>query len=124
MSKDVGTTRRKAMSPTRRLRIWEAHSGQCVICGGAIDGVRDKWIIEHVRALALGGEDADTNCGPAHSACADTKTKGDMSRITKAKASKAKHLGIRTKSALSSTKPPKPPLTKTLPPRALFGERS
>jgi len=101
MSQDVGTTKRKAMSPTRRLRIWEAHGGQCCICQGKIDGVRERWIVEHVRPLALGGEDADTNCAPAHEACASSKTKADIAQISKAKRQKQKHIGIKAKSGLS-----------------------
>lgn len=95
---DLGTTPRKAMSPTRRLRIWEAHSGQCCICGGKIDGVREKWIVEHCRALGLSGEDKDSNCAPAHETCAKIKTKDDVARISKAKAVKQKHLGIKKSS--------------------------
>lgn len=93
---DVGTTKRRAMSPTRRLRIFEAHKGLCVICGGKIDGVREKFIIEHVRALGLGGADDDANCGPAHSVCADVKTQvGDIPAIARAKRRKMKALGIK-----------------------------
>lgn len=117
---DLGTTPRKAMSPTRRLRIWEAHKGHCCICGGKIDAVREKWIVEHWRALGLAGEDKDENCAPAHETCAAVKTKDDVARISKAKAVKAKHIGIKKKSKLSSPKLPKPPLTKSLPPKPLF----
>lgn len=102
---DVGTTARKAMSQTRRLRIWEAHGGRCIICGHAIDGVREPWIVEHVRALALGGEDADANCGPAHTACADHKTrKGDIPAIAEAKRRKMKQLGIRKPSRMPGSR--------------------
>lgn len=96
---DVGTTKRGSMSPQRRLRIWEAHGGQCVICGAPIDGTKEKWIVEHVRSLGLGGADKDANCGPAHATCADVKTKDDMQRITKAKRVKAKSIGIKKQSS-------------------------
>lgn len=93
---DVATTHRRSMSPTRRLRIWEAHKGVCIICSLPIDGAREKWIVEHIRALALGGADEDANCGPAHASCADQKTHDqDMPAITKAKRQKLKALGIR-----------------------------
>lgn len=99
---DVATTHRRAMSPTRRLRIWEAHKGVCILCSRPIDGAREKWIVEHKRALALGGADDDANCGPAHEACADEKTlRQDMPAIVKAKRQKMKALGIRTPSKLS-----------------------
>ena len=92
---DVGTTRRKPMGQMRRLRIWEAHKGICVLCGLKIDGVREEWIVEHVRALVLGGDDTDENCGPAHEDCRRVKDKVDVSSGAKAKRMKAKHLGIK-----------------------------
>src|SRR5260370_440643 len=92
---DVATTRRGTMSPARRLRIWEAHGGMCVLCAKKIDGVREPWTIEHIRALGLGGEDADENCGPAHEDCRRKKDKADVASIAKAKRVKAKHIGIR-----------------------------
>lgn len=103
---DVGTTPRRAMSPTRRLRIWEAHAGVCILCKEKIDGTRERWIIEHAVALALGGEDTDANCGPAHAACADRKThQEDMPRIAKAKRQKMKALGIRKPSRFPKPAP-------------------
>lgn len=102
---DVSTTRRKAMSPTRRLRIFEAHGGKCALCGGKIDGVREPWIVEHLRALGLGGPDTDDNCGPAHAYCADAKThQQDMPAIAKAKRRKMKALGIRKPSTFSTSR--------------------
>lgn len=99
---DVGTTKRGSMSPMRRLRIFEAHKGLCVLCGGRIDGVREKWTVEHLRALGLGGKDDDDNCGPAHEDCRRQKDKVDVKAIAKAKRVKAKHLGIaKPKSSLS-----------------------
>ena len=103
---DVGTTARRAMSPTRRLRIFEAHRGLCVICGGKIDGVREKWIVEHVRAMGLGGADDDANCGPAHSTCADVKTQAqDIPAIAKAKRMKMRALGIKKPSTFRKPAP-------------------
>lgn len=93
---DVGTTRRRTMTEARRLKAWEAYKGVCVLCKQPIDGVRDKWIVEHMRALGLGGPDTDDNCGPAHEACRRIKDKDDVSRIAAAKRAKIKHLGIKT----------------------------
>lgn len=92
---DVGTTRRGSMSPSRRLRIWEAHKGICVVCRLPIDGTREKWIVEHVRPLELGGTDADDNCGPAHEACGVEKTRTDHRDAARAKRRKMKALGIK-----------------------------
>lgn len=99
---DVGTTKRGSMSPMRRLRIFEAHGGRCCLCAGKIDGVRQKWTIEHLIALGLGGKDDDENCAPAHDTCRRDKDKFDVAAIAKAKRIKAKHLGIaKPKSSLS-----------------------
>ncbi len=95
---DVGTTRRRSMTTTRRLRIFEAHGGRCCLCGRKIDGVREPWTIEHIRALGLGGADEDSNCAPAHEDCRRQKDKADVAAISKAKRRKAKHLGIKRKS--------------------------
>ncbi len=95
---DVATTKRRSMNTTRRLRIFEAHAGRCCLCGLKIDGVREPWTIEHIRALGLGGADDDSNCAPAHEACRRQKDKADVAAISKAKRRKAKHLGIRAAS--------------------------
>jgi 5-methylcytosine-specific restriction protein A len=101
---DVPTTPRKAMSPMRRLRIWEAHKGICCLCHLKIDGVRQKWTVEHVLALGLGGADDDANCAPAHEDCRRKKDKIDVPAIAKAKRMKARHLGIRKRPSFQ--KPP------------------
>lgn len=96
---DVPTTPRRAMGRMRRLRIFEAGKGVCILCRRKIDGVREAWTVEHKRALGLGGEDTDENCGPAHESCRREKDKQDVKDITKAKRRKARHLGIRKRSS-------------------------
>lgn len=92
---DVPTTPRRAMGRMRRLRIFEAGKGVCILCGLKIDGVREAWTVEHKIALGLGGEDTDENCGPAHERCRRTKDKQDVADISRAKRRKARHLGIK-----------------------------
>jgi hypothetical protein len=100
---DVSTTPRRAMSPMRRLRIWEAHGGICILCEQKIFASQgEKWIIEHKRALVLGGADDDANCGPAHETCRRVKDKADVAAGAKAKRMKARHLGIRPAPAFKS----------------------
>lgn len=93
-------TTRRSMSPSRRLRIFEAHGGVCCHCGLKIDGVREAWIVEHLLALGLTGADDDANCAPAHEHCRRVKDKDDVKRIAKAKRAKQQHLGIRPPSRL------------------------
>jgi hypothetical protein len=64
-----------------------------VLCHLQIDGIRDGWIAEHVRALELGGVDDLCNMGPAHASCAGVKTQRDHASAAKAKRQKVKHLG-------------------------------
>ncbi len=90
---DVGTTPRRKLTPHRRLQVWEMTNGRCVLCGRKIDGVRERWIVEHLRALELGGDDSLDNMGPAHAACAFIKTQNDHRRAAKAKRQKIQHIG-------------------------------
>lgn len=102
MTEDVGTTKRKPLTPTQRLALFERFKGICVLCEGKIHA-GDKWIDEHLRALGLGGSNDPENRGPAHAKCAAIKTHGpdgDLARIAKAKRQKMASLGIRPKSRL------------------------
>lgn len=90
---DVGTTPRRSLSGHRRLQAWERTAGTCVICGQRIDGVRERWIIEHIRALELGGADDLENMGPAHETCGREKTRDNHARTAEAKRRKIRHLG-------------------------------
>ncbi|KLK90061.1 hypothetical protein AA309_27970 [Microvirga vignae] len=90
---DVGTTARQRLTPCRRLQVWEKTNGTCVLCDRKIDGGRERWIAEHIRALELGGADAVENMGPAHEACALDKTRADHRLAAKAKRQKIRHIG-------------------------------
>jgi 5-methylcytosine-specific restriction enzyme A len=108
---DVGTTPRKKLTPTQRLKLFEKEKGICCICDKKIKGA---FIDEHKRALGLGGQNDPGNRGVAHPKCADLKTRTeDMPRINKAKAQKKAHHGIKTapKQPLQSRNdlPQKPP---------------
>ncbi|AWN52720.1 HNH endonuclease [Methylobacterium sp. 17Sr1-1] len=96
--KDVGTTPRRSLSAHRRLQAWERTKGVCVICETPIDGVRERWIVEHIRALELGGADDLENMGPAHEGCARAKTRDDHAFTARAKRQKILHLGAATTS--------------------------
>ncbi len=90
---DVGTTRRRSLSGHQRLQAWERTGGVCVVCERAIDGVHDRWIVEHIRALELGGEDDLANMGPAHEVCGREKTRDDHAATAQAKRRKIRHIG-------------------------------
>lgn len=101
---DIGSTPRKPLTPTQRLRLFEDHKGICALCGQKIHA-GETWIDEHLTALGLGGSNDLGNRAPAHKACADAKTygeSGDIATIAKAKRRKMKHLGIKPPSRLQS----------------------
>lgn len=106
---DIGTTRRKAMPQQRILRIWESTAGHCVLCHKRIDGTKDTWFVEHIRALELGGADTDDNCGPAHFTCKPIKDAADHRRAGEAKREKAAELGIPKRSTIKQAKREKAP---------------
>jgi hypothetical protein len=87
----IENTPRKRMSAKRRHHIFSEHCtahhlAPCCLCGKPIHRRRDRWIVEHIRALGLLGADINTNCAPAHFACAAEKTaRQDIPRIAKAK---------------------------------------
>ena len=86
---------RKRWTALRRARLFDAHKGLCHICGLKIDAVREGFEVEHVIPLALGGDDDEGNCRPAHVACHKDKTADDKAQIAKANRVRAKHLGAR-----------------------------
>jgi 5-methylcytosine-specific restriction enzyme A len=122
VTQDVGTTPRKRLTPTERLKLFERESGLCCICGLKIRG---SFIDEHRLALGLGGSNDPSNRGIAHPKCAEIKTHNeDMPRIVKAKAQKRAQHGIKPEQTRSIQSagfpvPDNPPkrLIKQLPPR-------
>lgn len=95
MSDDIGTTPRKPLTPSQRLKLFEAHRGICALCSRQIRA-GEPWRDEHMKALGFGGSnDIDCNRRPVHIACAKTKDSDDLPRIAKAKAQKRAHLGLK-----------------------------
>ncbi len=84
-------TPRGRMSPKRRHHIFSENCtghniAPCCICARPIHRHNDSWIVEHKRALGLLSRDVNSNCAPAHVACASEKThKRDLPAIRKAK---------------------------------------
>jgi 5-methylcytosine-specific restriction protein A len=124
---DVGTTKRKPLTPRQRLKLFERHAGICVLCHSPIKAA-DAWIDEHMLALGLGGSNDPENRGIAHKPCADKKTNGpdgDLAKIAAAKRIKSKHLGIIKKTGLEGRsqdekKVAKAPKRPSLPFRPMF----
>ena len=91
----------RAMSTSRKARIFEQHGGVCHLCGQKIDGTRERWDAEHIVPYALTRDDSDENLAPAHVDCHKAKTRQDVTAIAKAKRVAAKHNGaFQTRSKL------------------------
>ena len=125
---DVSTTKRKPLTPTQRLKLFEQHKGLCGICGAQIKA-GEGWIDEHIIPLGLGGSNDMTNRAPVHAVCAAGKTfgkDGDVAKIAKAKRVKMRHLGIsKSKKKIMSPGFPKfekdkPQATKVMTRRAMY----
>lgn len=84
---------RRRLSGKARQRFLEEHGRRCHLCPGKIDETREKWEIEHVIPLALGGEDEPENWRPAHAKCHLAKTREDVAQIAKAKRVELRHRG-------------------------------
>ncbi len=87
---------RRRLSPSERVAIYTSAHGACHLCGEKI-GLAERWDVEHVIPLEMGGDEAkgSTNLQPAHVACHRTKSSVDAWALAKAKRREAKHLGAR-----------------------------
>lgn len=93
---------RRRISTTERLAIFTAAKGICHICGAPIDPLYERYEIEHVIPLAMGGDEdrGSTNLQPAHASCHGAKTMLDVTAIAKAKRLEARHNGALRKRAI------------------------
>jgi len=87
--------KRRKITAAMRVRIFDAAEGACCICGLAIDPRKQRWIVEHVKPLWLGGSDDADNMAPAHQQCAVDKTAAEAAQRAKTVRVRARHLGIR-----------------------------
>lgn len=88
------TTARKTISRTARARVFDKANGLCHLCGGKINAA-DKWDVDHILALALGGKDDESNFAPAHKVCHVAKSRVDVGMIRKADRQRAAHIGAK-----------------------------
>jgi 5-methylcytosine-specific restriction protein A len=89
-------TNRRRLSRLQRTKIFDDDNGVCCICGFAIQASHgERWIIEHLKPLWLGGADDESNMGPAHYRCAIEKTTSEAPVKAKSDRVRANFLGIR-----------------------------
>ena len=77
-----------------RLRVFLRHNGTCYLSGRKIRP-GEKFEMEHVLALSLGGENRESNLAPALVAPHKIKTKSDRRAKAKNDRVRKRHLGIK-----------------------------
>ena len=111
----------KRMEFTRKVKaqIIARANGKCEKCSAMLKVGEGE--VDHILPCALGGEATVANGRLLCRVCHIEKTADDIRRVRKSDRQRDKSTGaVRPKSALASRKQPKPALTKTLPPRAMF----
>jgi 5-methylcytosine-specific restriction protein A len=89
----IGKTDDTPAPPRVRLRVFEAYGGKCHISGRKIEA-GDKWDLDHIIALANGGENRESNLAPALKAEHQKKTRADVAQKAKDRRVRQKHIGI------------------------------
>lgn len=94
---------RRSLTKLQRVRVFDAAGGICHLCKTKIH-VGERWDVEHVKPLSMGGADDETNMAPAHASCHRVKTSAEAGPRAKADRIRAHHLGIRPKSRFACSK--------------------
>lgn len=81
--------------PHVRARVFDRHGGICHISGRKIMA-GERWELEHVKALILGGEHRELNLAPALVAPHRVKSAGEVALKAKIARTRQKHLGIKS----------------------------
>lgn len=79
--------------PRVRQRVFDRHNGICHLTGRKIQP-GERWELEHVHALILGGMHRESNLAPALCAPHKVKTATELKVRAKTDAIRKKHLGI------------------------------
>ena len=96
-----GKTDDSAIPPRVRLRVFEKYEGHCYLSGIKIRP-GDKWDIEHIKALSLGGEHRESNMAPALKEPHKVKTVKDRKLKAKIDRIRKRHLGIKKPRTITS----------------------
>lgn len=90
----IGRTPDSAIPPRVRVRRFAFYGGICQLSGRRIQP-GDLWDLDHIVALANGGQNRETNLWPVLRDKHREKTKADVAEKSKVYRKTAKHLGIK-----------------------------
>lgn len=99
----MGKTDDDAIPPRVRLRVFARHNGICHLSGRRI-AAGDAWDLDHVVALANGGEHRESNLAPALRDKHRKKTAQDVAEKAKVAKVRKRHLGIRKRSSFACSR--------------------
>lgn len=89
----IGKTDDSAIPPRVRLRVFEKHKGRCGLTNRMIRP-GDKWDLDHIVALALGGQHRESNLVPVLRDAHKIKTASDVKQKAKNDRVRKRHIGI------------------------------
>ena len=90
----IGKHDDQKVPPRVQQRVFDRHGGMCHITGKKIQ-TGDKWQVDHVHALILGGQHRESNLAPALLEPHKKKTATEMKVKSKIARTRKKHLGIK-----------------------------
>ena len=100
----IGKTPDTKIPPRVILRVLEKYGGKCAETGIKIRA-GGGWQMDHIIALANGGENRETNLQPLITKAHKVKTAGDVATKAKDRRIKSKHLNItKPKSSFAGSK--------------------
>ena len=84
---------RRHLSRRETVAVFDAAGGVCRICAQAITAGQ-RWHVDHIKPLWLGGADELANMAPLHDRCHMSKTAIEARDRAKGNRVRQKHLGI------------------------------
>lgn len=90
----IGKTDDTKVPPRVKQRVYDKAGGVCHICKLPIKQ-GETWHADHIKALIEGGENRESNLGPAHGHCNLAKANEEKTRKAKVQRTKEKHSGAR-----------------------------
>lgn len=91
--------------PRVRLRVFDSYGGHCHCCGRKIKA-GEYWQNDHIIALCNGGQNRESNLGPACRNCCYSKTAQDVADKSDTYDKRRKHLLPKQKSRFPQRKDP------------------
>ena len=100
-----GKTPDTAIPPRVRLRVIEAQRGRCAHCARKLGVAGERIEIDHITALANGGDHSETNLQALCAPCHKLKTGADVAEKARVDRVRKKHLGLtRPKATLAGSR--------------------